>query len=50
MEDMKTVKSPENSGLLINGVTKTIQNKAKEQKGGRLNMLLRSLGVGFFRK
>ena len=36
---MKTVNSPEESGLLIKGVTETIQNKAKEQKGGFLNML-----------
>ena len=27
---MKTVKSPEQSGLLIKGVTETIKNKAKE--------------------
>ena len=29
MEDMKIVKSLEDSCLLINGVSKTIQNKAK---------------------
>ena len=29
---MKTVKSLEESGLLINGVSETIKNKAKGQK------------------
>ena len=36
---MKTVHSLGESGLLIKGVNETIQNKAKEQKGGFLNML-----------
>ena len=31
---MKVVKSLEESGLLIKGVSKTIKNEAKEQKGG----------------
>ena len=30
---MKIVKSLEESGLLIKGVSKTIKNEAKEQKG-----------------
>ena len=35
MEDIiKIVKSPEDSGLLLKGVSETIQNEAKEQKGG----------------
>ena len=42
---MKTVKSIENSGLLWKGVSETIQNEAKEQKGGYLSMLLGTLGV-----
>ena len=33
---MKIVKSLEESGLLIKGVSKTIKNKGKEQKGGFL--------------
>ena len=33
------------SGLLIKGVTKTIKNEAKEQKGGFLSMLLATLGA-----
>ena len=38
---IKIVKSFEESGLIIKGVSETIQNKAKEQKGGFLSMLLR---------
>ena len=35
MEDIiKIVKSLEDSGLLLKGVSETIQNEAKEQKGG----------------
>ena len=37
---MKIVKSLENSGLLLKGVSETIQNEAKEQNGEFLNMLL----------
>ena len=37
---MKIVKSLESSGLLIKGVSETIQNEAKEQKGGFISMLL----------
>ena len=33
MNIMKIVKSVEESGLLIKGVSETIKNKAKEQKG-----------------
>ena len=41
MEDIiKIVKSLENSGLLLKGVSKTIQNEVKEQNGGFLNMLI----------
>ena len=39
------VKSLEDSGLLLKGVTETFQNEVKEQKGGFLSMLLGSLGV-----
>ena len=42
---MKIVKSLEDSGLLIKGVSETIQNVAKEQKGGFLEMLLGTLGA-----
>ena len=36
---MKILKSLEESGLLIKGVSETIKNEAKEQKGGFLRML-----------
>ena len=36
----KIVKSLENFGLLLEAVSETIKNEAKEQKGGFLNMLL----------
>ena len=46
IEDLnKIVKSLEESGLLINGVTETVQNEIKEQKGGFLSMLLGTLGA-----
>ena len=44
---MKIVKSLEESGSLINGVSKTIKKKAKEWKGGFLGMLLGTLGASF---
>ena len=41
MKDIiKIVKSLEYSGLLLKGVTETVQNEGKEQKGGFLSMLL----------
>ena len=44
MEDLiKRVKSLEDYGLLLKGVTETVQNEVKEQKGGFLSMLLRTL-------
>ena len=42
---MKIVKSLEESGLLIKGVSLTIKNKAKGQKGGFLGILLGTLGA-----
>ena len=39
------MKSLEESGLLIKGVSETIQNEAKDQKGGSLSMLLGTLGA-----
>ena len=46
MEDiMKLVRSLEDSGLFLKGVSETIQNEAKEQKGGFLSMLLETLGT-----
>ena len=46
MEDIsKIVRSLEDSGLLLKGVSEAIENKAKEQKGGFLSMLLGTLGA-----
>ena len=46
MEDIiKIVKSLEGSGLLLEGVTATVQNEVKEEKGGFLGMLLCTLGA-----
>ena len=42
---MKIVQALEDSNILFKGVTKTIKNKAKEQRGGFLNMLLGTLGA-----
>ena len=36
---IKIVKSLEDSGLLLKGVSETIQNEAKEQKGEFITML-----------
>ena len=41
---LKIVKSLEDSGLLLEGVSEPIKNEAKEQKGGFLSMLLGTLG------
>ena len=46
MKDIvKIIKSLEDSGLLLEGVSETIKNEAKEQKGGFLSMLLGTLGA-----
>ena len=46
MEDIiKIIKSLEDSGLLLKGVTERVQNEVKEQKGGFLSMLLGTLGA-----
>ena len=42
---MKIVKPLKDSALLIKGVSETIKNKAKEQNGGFLGMLLGTLGA-----
>ena len=42
---MKTVRSLEESGLLIKDVCKTIKNEAKEEKGGLFGMFLGALGA-----
>ena len=46
MEDIfEIVKSLEDPGLLLKGVSETIKDEAKEQKGGFLSMLLGTLGI-----
>ena len=42
---MKIVEALENSGILLKGVSKTIENETKEQRGGFLSMLLGTLGA-----
>ena len=42
---LKIVKSLEDSGVLLKGVSETFQNEAKEQRGGFLSMLLGTLGA-----
>ena len=42
---MKIIKAPENSGILLKGVSKTIKNETKEQRSGFLSMLLGTLGA-----
>ena len=43
---IEIVKSLEDSCLLLKGIAETIRNKAKEEKGGFLSMLLDTLGAG----
>ena len=45
---MKIIQALENSNILIKGVTKTIKNETKEQKGGFLIMLLGTLGASLW--
>ena len=45
---IKIVKSFEDSGLLLKGVTETVQNEVKEQKWGFLSMFLGTLGESSF--
>ena len=42
---MKIAQALEDSNILLKGVTKTIKNETKEQKGGFLSMLLGTLGA-----
>ena len=48
MQDLsKIVKSLEDSGILLDGITETVKNEVKELKGGFLSMLLGTLGASF---
>ena len=40
---MKIIEALENSGILLKGVTKTIENETKEPRGGFLSILLGTL-------
>ena len=42
---MKIVQALEDSNILLKGVSETIKNETKEQKGGFLSMLLGTLGT-----
>ena len=42
---LKIIKSLEDSGILLDGITETVKNEVKEQKGGFLTMLLGTLGA-----
>ena len=42
---IKIIQTLEDSNILLKGVTKTIKNETKEQKGGFLSMLLGTLGA-----
>ena len=42
---MKIVQALKDSNILLKGVTKTIRNETKEQKGGFLSILLGALGA-----
>ena len=42
---MKIIEALENSGILLNGVSITIENETKEQRGEFLRMLLGTLGA-----
>ena len=42
---IKIVKSLEDSGLLLKGVTESVQNEVKQQNGGFFSALLGTLGA-----
>ena len=48
-DKMKIIQALEDSNILLKGVTKTIKNETKEQKGGFLSMLLGTLGASLLR-
>ena len=47
---IKIVKSLEDSGVILKGVSETIQHETKEQRGGFLSMLLGTLGASLLGK
>ena len=47
---MKIIKALENSGISLKGVSKSIKDETKEQRGGFLSMLLDTLGASLLGK
>ena len=45
MKDMKIIEALENSGILLKGVSKTIENETNEQRGRFLSTLLGTIGA-----
>ena len=45
---IKIIQVLEDCNILLKGVTKTIKNETKEEKGGFLSMLLGTLGISLF--
>ena len=43
---MKIIEALENFGILLKGISKTIENETKEQRRGFLSMFLGTLGAG----
>ena len=46
---MKIIEALENSGILLKGVSKTIENETKEQRGGFLSVLLGTFEASLLR-
>ena len=44
-DNIKIIEALENSGILLKGISKMIENETKEQRGGFLSMLLGTLGA-----
>ena len=44
---MKIVQTLEHSDILFKGITKTVKNETKEQKGGSLGLLISTLRTSF---
>ena len=42
---LNIVQALQDSNILLKGITKTLKNETKEQKGGFLSMLLSTLGA-----
>ena len=50
MLKIKIVQALEDSNIFLKGVTETVKNETKEQKGGFLSMLLDNLGASLLGK